>query len=86
MKSKVGQAIVFRGLSLPAVAHALVRAASALVPTPGLAAPSKCRDESRHGTHECVRHVSHSGTADFRFVVILKPHPQRDLHRAHGVG
>src|ERR1035438_8337723 len=38
------------------VAHALVRAASALVPTQGFA-PSRCREESRHGTHECVRHV-----------------------------
>src|SRR5258708_21597523 len=41
------------------VAHALVRAASRLIST--LACDlyhfrGKCRDESRHGTHECVRH------------------------------
>ena len=36
------------------VAHALVRAASALLPTP--ARRRRCRDESRHGTQECVRH------------------------------
>src|SRR5258708_7778440 len=41
------------------VAHALVRAASRLVST--LACDlyhfrGKCRDESRHGTHECVRY------------------------------
>src|SRR5437016_7269829 len=34
------------------VAHALMRAASALVPTHG-----RCRDESRHGTQECVRYI-----------------------------
>jgi len=35
------------------VAHALVRAASALVPTQG-AASAKKREKSRRGTHECV--------------------------------
>ena len=39
------------------VAHALVRAASALLPTPGFLHANGCRDESRHGTHECVRHI-----------------------------
>jgi len=39
-----------------AVAHALMRAASALVPTQGRARQNRCREESRHGTHECVRH------------------------------
>src|SRR5687767_6030045 len=39
------------------VAHALVRAASALLPTPGCLHANGCRDESRHGTHECVRHI-----------------------------
>ena len=41
------------------VAHALVRAASALLPTPGFLHANGCRDESRHGTHECVRHICH---------------------------
>ena len=40
------------------VAHALVRAASALMPTQGEVKRKTCRDESRHGTHECVRHGS----------------------------
>ena len=44
-------------LSPAFVAHALLRAASALLPTPGRA-QTRCRDESRHGTHECVRHKS----------------------------
>jgi len=39
----------------------LVRAASALMPTPGLLRLSArdlgYRDESRYGTHECVRHL-----------------------------
>ena len=39
------------------MAHALLRAASALVPTPGPLRVNKCREESRHGTQECVRHV-----------------------------
>ncbi len=38
------------------VAHALVRAASALVPTQK-AKIERCREESRHGTHECVRYA-----------------------------
>jgi hypothetical protein len=38
----------------PNVAHALLRAVSALVPT--RCAPAKRREESRRGTHECVRH------------------------------
>ena len=41
------------------VAHALVRAASALLPTPVFLHANGCRDESRHGTHECVRHICH---------------------------
>ncbi len=42
---------------LVSVAHALVRAASALLPTLGEACEKWCREESRHGTHQCVRHV-----------------------------
>jgi hypothetical protein len=38
------------------VAHALMRAAPALVPARGMETIT-CRDESRHGTHECVRHI-----------------------------
>jgi hydrogenase maturation protease len=37
-------------------ATSLVCASSALVPTPGEKAAS-CREESRHGTHECARHA-----------------------------
>ena len=37
------------------VAHALLRAASTLLSTP-FPAQTRCREESRHGTHECVRH------------------------------
>ena len=37
------------------VAHALVRAASTLVSTPGLNR-AKCSNECEHGTHECVRY------------------------------
>ena len=40
------------------VAHALLRAVSALVPTRCSAAER--RDESRRGTHECVRHSTAS--------------------------
>jgi len=39
--------------------YALVRAASALMPTPGpdrLSVSHKGVEKSRHGTHECVRH------------------------------
>src|SRR5260370_36646687 len=41
------------------VAHALLRAASRLVSTLvfGISSPTRCRNESRHATHECVRHV-----------------------------
>src|ERR1035438_1392609 len=34
-------------------------AASALMPTPASAA-NRCRDESRHGRHECLRHITFS--------------------------
>jgi hypothetical protein len=37
------------------VAHAPRRAASTLVSPRG----QWCRDESRHGTHECVRHTDY---------------------------
>ena len=41
------------------VAHALMRAASALMPAPGyLQLTHRCRQEWRHGTHECVRHIN----------------------------
>ncbi len=40
----------------PDVAHALLRAASALVPTPRDRKNVECRQEWRHGTQECVRH------------------------------
>ena len=39
------------------VAHALLRAASALLPTPRFLHANGCRDGSRHGSHECVRHI-----------------------------
>src|ERR1039458_8669107 len=39
------------------VAHALLRAAPALAPAPGFPSARRCREESRHGTQECVRHV-----------------------------
>ena len=48
--------------SFPDVAHALVRAASALLPTP-FPGCKKCRDESRHGRQDCLRHVGHSARA-----------------------
>ena len=35
------------------VAHALLRATSAIVPTPGKCAAKTCRERSRHGTNEC---------------------------------
>ena len=43
------------------VAHALSRTALALVPAlfPSDARPPGCRDERRHGAHECVRHLIH---------------------------
>ena len=41
------------------------RAASALMPTPGLRT-RRCREESRHGTHECVRHISQQHIRDDR--------------------
>ena len=37
------------------VAHALVRAASTLVSTPG-GYSTKCSHECEHGTHECLRY------------------------------
>ena len=41
------------------VAHALVRAASALIPTPGFLHAHGCRDESRHGTQSaCATSVT----------------------------
>jgi hypothetical protein len=42
------------------VARALVPAASALMPTLFSArgpTAQTCRDESRHGRHECLRHI-----------------------------
>jgi hypothetical protein len=39
------------------VTHAPRRAASTLVSPPGECF-QWCRDESRHGTHECVRHIN----------------------------
>jgi general secretion pathway protein G len=40
------------------VAHALARAASPLMATPGTGSGAgSCREESRHGTHECVRYT-----------------------------
>ena len=45
----------FKNLATAFVASALMRAASALLVTPGSCAHSKeRRDESRRGTHECV--------------------------------
>src|SRR4051794_14526445 len=41
------------------VAHALVRAVSALVPTPWLPGIQRRRQECRRGTQECVRHLRH---------------------------
>jgi len=38
------------------VAHALVRGASRLLSTPVRGQESRYRDESRYGTHKCVRH------------------------------
>ncbi len=38
------------------VAHALLRAASALMPTPRDRENIECRQECRHSTQECVRH------------------------------
>jgi hypothetical protein len=38
------------------VAYALVRAAVTLVSLPALRNENRCRQEWRHGTHECVRH------------------------------
>ena len=36
-----------------------LRAASRLFSTPvWVFHPARCRDESRHGTHECVRHIA----------------------------
>src|SRR5712675_2174796 len=46
-------------LAHPNVAHALVRAASTLVSKPGhKTLPPRRRDESRRGTHECVRYLA----------------------------
>src|SRR5262249_38414039 len=39
------------------VEHALVRATSALLPTPGVCGVKTCRDGSRHGTHACYCEV-----------------------------
>src|SRR5262249_4801351 len=39
------------------VEHALVRARSAVLPTRGGCGAKTCRDESRHGTQECVLHT-----------------------------
>jgi hypothetical protein len=46
-----------------AVAHALVRAAPAFMPTHGFPCAGTCREESRHGTHECVRHLGRQNLA-----------------------
>ena len=40
-----------------AVARALLPAAPTLVSALGFLRIRVCRDESRHGTHECVRHA-----------------------------
>ena len=39
------------------VAHALLRAVSALLPTPCVRTAQRRRHEYRRGTQECVRHV-----------------------------
>jgi hypothetical protein len=53
--------------SIRFVAHAPTRAASTLMSMPA-DVKRGCRDESRHGTHECVRHgvVTFSLVAGFR--------------------
>ena len=54
------------------MARELVRAAPALVPTPGFPRASMCREESRHGTHECVRHGEKSRRMDYTYEDIAK--------------
>ncbi len=46
------------GWSRILVAHALMRAVSALLPTLGTIAIQRRRHECRRGTHECMRHFS----------------------------
>src|SRR5215475_10956897 len=52
---RMGNTLVLQKRS-ESVAHALVRAASAFVPTHVTSSEYKGRDKSRPGTHECVRH------------------------------
>ena len=47
------------------MAHALLRAAATLVRC--LAGRRRCRQEWRHGTHECVRHEADNGFGAFAF-------------------
>ncbi len=62
------------------VAHALVRAASALLPTPGAMRSHECE----RGTHECARHVASSLLA-FAFCISLTsckmPGEQQDFSK-----
>src|SRR5216684_769856 len=63
--SSIAQLFLYTTIVVADVAYALVRAASRLVSTPGRrCCDDSCelklqrRDESRRGTHECVRHIT----------------------------
>src|SRR5271154_1003674 len=56
------------------VAHALLRAALALVPTQGLRS-NGCREESRQGTQERAMSLSLSCRKNFKGLMSLAEHP-----------
>ena len=73
-----GAKITGHFVRLATVAHTLLRATSALAPTPGLCGVKTCRDESRHGTHERVRH---EGSCEVILAPILSCLPHGFLFR-----
>ena len=61
------------------MARALLRAASALVPTLFLGECVMCRDESRHGRHECPRHITSLGCEESASRARLQKRPLLEL-------
>src|SRR6266850_2426994 len=71
------------------VAYALVRAASSLNSTLGfefVSPKNKCRDESRHGTHECVRHNTSAAARSRGRIRKSPPVTAQEMDAARTVG
>src|SRR5438128_823883 len=62
------------------VAHALLRAVSALLSTPVLTA-LWCRQACRHGTQECVRHIKAPRNSSLFAALLVLISPGGTVHR-----